>query len=108
MTLQSTKVELFKQVLPLFNALGDETRQQIVINLDLNKWLSVNELTQLTNLSRPAVSHHIKVLRDAKLVTEYKEGTKRYYRPTFSHYMSAMKQLIECIEQTEKGKPYGK
>ncbi len=108
MTLQSTKVELFRQVLPLFNALGDETRQQILINLDLNKWLSVNELTQLTSLSRPAVSHHIKILREAHLVVEYREGTKRYYRPTFTHYMSAMKQLIECIEQSEGGKVHGK
>lgn len=108
MTLLSTKVRLFKQVLPLFNALGDETRQQLVLHLDLNKWLSVNELTQLTDLSRPAVSHHLKVLRDAKLVVEYREGTKRYYRPTFVYYVGAMKQLIECIEQIEGGRSNGK
>lgn len=102
MTTHSRESELFEQVLPLFNALGDETRQQLIRHLGHGTQLSVGELTQLTKLSRPAVSHHLKILRDAELVMEFKEGTKRYYRPTFFKYTAPMKELIEHVEKLEK------
>lgn len=102
MTMNSRESDLFEQVLPLFNALGDKTRQQLVRHLGHNNQLSVGELTQLTKLSRPAVSHHLKILRDAELVMEFKEGTKRYYRPTFYKYTAPMKELIEHVERLEK------
>jgi ArsR family transcriptional regulator, arsenate/arsenite/antimonite-responsive transcriptional repressor len=94
---------LFEEVLPLFNALGDEVRQQIILLLSHHIRLSVGELTHKTNLSRPAVSHHIKVLREAGLVVEQKEGTKRYYQPTFSRYIVPMRQLIDCVQDWEQG-----
>lgn len=102
MTLQSREIELFEQVLPLFNALGDPTRQHIVRHLSYQPALNVGELTLRTELSRPAVSHHLKVLREAGLVIEYKEGTKRYYRPTFSRYTNPLRELINCVEKIEK------
>ena len=36
-------------------------------------------ITEKTHLSRPAVSHHIKILKDAGVVGMRKEGTKNYY-----------------------------
>ncbi|CAI3251434.1 zinc-binding dehydrogenase [Enterococcus cecorum] len=36
-------------------------------------------ITEKTHLSRPAVSHHIKILKDAGVVEMRKEGTKNYY-----------------------------
>lgn len=102
MTLQSREVELFEQVLPLFNALGDPTRQHLVRHLSYYPPLSVGELTLRTELSRPAVSHHLRVLREAGLVVESKQGTKRYYRPTFKRYMNPLRELIDCVEKIEK------
>lgn len=66
----------------LMEALGDETRQAIVLAL-LNagpEGLRVGEITALTNLSRPAVSHHLKVLKDAGAVAMRKSGTMNFYR----------------------------
>jgi ArsR family transcriptional regulator len=95
---------LFERVRPLFNALGDDVRQHIVLLLTHQSRLSVGELTRQTALSRPAVSHHIKVLKEAGLVAESREGTRRYYTPTFSGYIRPMRQLIDCVEQWEQGK----
>lgn len=101
---------LFERVLPLFNAMGDKVRQDIVSLLTYHSRLSVGELTQYTKLSRPAVSHHIKVLREAGLVTEERDGTKRYYHPNFSRYITPMRELIDCVEkwQTNKETYHGK
>lgn len=65
---------------PAFIALGDENRQRIIIALlESPGGMRVGELTACTNLSRPAVSHHLKVLKDADIVSMYKVGTKNYY-----------------------------
>lgn len=92
---------LFDRVRPLFNALGDEARQHMLLLLARQPRLSVGELTVQTELSRPAVSHHIKVLREAGLVIEQKEGRKRYYRPTFLRYVAPMRELIDYAEAME-------
>ncbi len=39
----------------------------------------VGAITEKTHLSRPAISHHIKILKDAGVVEMRKEGTKNYY-----------------------------
>lgn len=70
---------LFEQTRPLFVALGDETRQQIIMQLIETHKLSVNEITLETSLSRPAISHHLKILRTSGLVSVERRGTQRFY-----------------------------
>jgi DNA-binding transcriptional ArsR family regulator len=41
--------------------------------------MRVNDIAASTNLSRPAVSHHLQILKDAGIVKVRKEGTKNYY-----------------------------
>lgn len=71
----------FKECSSLFVALGDETRQQILSALYANaaEGLRVPQITELTHLSRPAVSHHLKILKDAGFVRMRREGTRNYY-----------------------------
>lgn len=101
MSISTQYNNLFTEVLPLFNAMGDTTRQKIILLLADHARLSVGELTTHTHLSRPAVSHHIKVLREAGLVVERREGTKRYYHPTFARYVEPMKKIIDIVEEHE-------
>ena len=61
-----------------FDALGDQTRMAIFQKLSLGP-LAVNELAEMVPVSRPAVSQHLKVLKDAGLVTDSRLGTRRYY-----------------------------
>jgi DNA-binding transcriptional ArsR family regulator len=60
-------------------ALGDRTRRAIVQHL-ADRPRSVRELADQLPVSRPAVSQHLKVLKDAGLVAERTSGTRRIYR----------------------------
>ena len=61
-------------------ALGDSTRQRIVELLSDGDGHAVSELAAKLPVTRPAVSQHLKVLKDAGLVTDESAGTRRLYR----------------------------
>jgi DNA-binding transcriptional ArsR family regulator len=60
------------------DALGDPTRRQIFERL-ANGPLPVVEIARKLPVSRPAVSQHLKVLKDVGLVSDRAEGTRRLY-----------------------------
>ncbi|MEU4478948.1 metalloregulator ArsR/SmtB family transcription factor [Micromonospora sp. NPDC023966] len=62
-----------------WDALGDPTRRAIVECL-AERPRAVGELADELPISRPAVSQHLKVLKDAGLVTDQAAGTRRVYR----------------------------
>lgn len=61
------------------DALGDRTRRAIFERLRSGP-LAVGEIADELPVSRPAVSQHLRVLKDAGLVRERREGTRRLYR----------------------------
>ncbi|MDA8235671.1 MAG: metalloregulator ArsR/SmtB family transcription factor [Clostridia bacterium] len=61
-----------------FKALGDETRLKIIRMLS-EKEMCVCEIIDQLELSQPAVSHHLKILRQAGLVKDSKEGKWVFY-----------------------------
>ena len=63
----------------VLDALGDPTRRQIFESLRGGP-RSVGELADGLPVSRPAVSQHLRVLKEAGLVSDRKEGTRRLYR----------------------------
>ena len=62
----------------MMTALGDPTRQAIFERLSARP-SAVGELAATLPVTRPAVSQHLKVLRDVGLVTDHAEGTRRIY-----------------------------
>jgi DNA-binding transcriptional ArsR family regulator len=60
-------------------ALGDPTRREIFERLTDGP-LAVGQLAQELPISRPAVSQHLKVLKDAGLVFDQPSGTRRVYQ----------------------------
>lgn len=62
-----------------WTALGDPTRRAIFERI-AERPRSVGELAAKLPISRPAVSQHLKVLRDARLVTDRAIGTRRIYQ----------------------------
>ena len=65
-----------------FEALGDPNRRAIVERLGAGspEGRSVGELASALPISRPAVSRHLRLLKEAGLVVEEPEGTRRVYR----------------------------
>src|SRR5262244_451884 len=62
-----------------FAALADPTRRQVFERL-AKKPLSVGAIADELPVSRPAVSQHLKILKDAGLVVHERAGTRRVYR----------------------------
>ena len=62
-----------------FAALGDPNRRRIVTLL-AHRERSVQELADEMPISRPAVSRHLRLLKEAGLVVDRAEGTRRLYR----------------------------
>jgi DNA-binding transcriptional ArsR family regulator len=60
------------------HALGDATRRAILARL-LDGPMPVGELARRFPISRPAISQHLRVLKEAKLVTDRADGTRRLY-----------------------------
>lgn len=78
----SRLADQFAECSKLLTAIGDETRQHLIIEMmKIGKCsgVRVGEITEKTNLSRPAVSHHLRIMKDAGFVKVRKEGTKNYY-----------------------------
>jgi ArsR family transcriptional regulator, arsenate/arsenite/antimonite-responsive transcriptional repressor len=63
-----------------FRALADPTRVAIVSRLSGADELCVCDLTAAFDLSQPTISHHLKILRAARLVESSRRGTWAYYR----------------------------
>jgi DNA-binding transcriptional ArsR family regulator len=62
----------------VLDALGDPTRRTVFKRLRLGA-RSVNEIADGLDVSRPAVSQHLAVLKAARLVTDRADGTRRLY-----------------------------
>jgi ArsR family transcriptional regulator len=86
-----------------FFALGDRTRQQILLVFDPSEEICVNDVARLFQLSRPAISHHLKVLRDAGLLISEKRGKEVYYRVNFAHCAEVLTVVQEFIGQRAAG-----
>lgn len=91
--------ENFAACSPLLTAIGDETRLHIILEMmKMGKCsgVRVGEITKQTNLSRPAVSHHLQILKNAGIIKLRKEGTKNYYY--FDPEMEAFERLIFTLQ----------
>jgi DNA-binding transcriptional ArsR family regulator len=62
----------------IFDALGDRTRRRIIKRLELGP-LPVVEIARGMPVARPAISQHLKVLKDAGLVVDRPAGNRRLY-----------------------------
>ena len=87
------------------SAMGDETRQHIILEMMRMDYHGsrVPDITEKTNLSRPAVSHHLQILKDAGIVKMRKEGTMTYYyldpdMESFTRLSDALLQAVRICE----------
>jgi DNA-binding transcriptional ArsR family regulator len=83
-------------------ALGDPIRQQILLLLSRER-LNVSLLTDRVHLSRPAVSHQIKVLADAGLLVQERLGRERVYRVDANRFRAFTQQLSAFVDRCCSG-----
>lgn len=96
----------FRDCQDVLFAIGDKTRQAIIITLidaGCHPGIRVGEITKKTHLSRPAVSHHLKVLKEAKFVNVTEEGTMNFYSLDPDHTdLLKLRTLVAHVEEILK------
>lgn len=84
------------EVSNLFKVLGDKTRVKIISVLSQQE-LCVTDIASLLNMSHSAISHQLKVLRDARLVKYHKVGKTVLYSLVDDHVVTIYKQGLEHV-----------
>lgn len=95
------------------DALGDATRMAIFQKL-ADGPIAVNELARTLPVTRPAVSQHLRVLKNAGLVSDRKDGTRRLYQLNpegvallRAHFDKMWTQALSAFQATAETKPKG-
>lgn len=86
--------QAFRDCLPLFQAFGDIGRQDIILLLAEVESMNVNQIAEKLTLSRPTISHHLKTLRSAGLVSSERRGTENFYTLQIDAAVDLLKELV--------------
>ena len=82
----------------LLDGIRDRARLEIILLLGKSKSMNVTEIASHFRISRPAVSHHLKVLKDAGIVRSEKTGQEIYYRLDADRVVSGLRRIADWIE----------
>ena len=83
----------------VYTALGDEHRQRILLTFERGERLNVSQVVEVSTLSRTAVSHHLKVLRDAGVLQSEKVGKEVYFWIDREFVIDAMQTVVDYIRR---------
>jgi len=80
-----------------------EPRRRAILELIRNRELAAGEIAAHFDVTRPAISQHLTVLREAALVTERRDGARRLYRADPAGLLG-LKQFIDSLWATRLAK----
>jgi DNA-binding transcriptional ArsR family regulator len=83
---------------PIFAALGDATRLQVVSRLSSEGPLSITQLTEGADVTRQAITKHLHVLADAGLVHDFREGREHVWELK-PRQLEAARRALDLISQ---------
>jgi|WetSurMetagenome_2_1015567.scaffolds.fasta_scaffold15494_7 ArsR family transcriptional regulator, arsenate/arsenite/antimonite-responsive transcriptional repressor len=81
----------------LLRALADITRQQIILLFIKNKELCVNDIAKEFSLSRPTISHHLSLMKRAKLLNSRKEGKEIFHSINKKYIAEMLTSILNSI-----------
>ena len=91
--------DVLRDMTELFKVLSDETRMKIISALEHCE-LCVCDLANLINASQSAVSHQLRILRQARLVKYRKDGKNSFYRLDDEHIEAIAKCAQSHVQET--------
>ncbi|MBO4320472.1 MAG: winged helix-turn-helix transcriptional regulator [Treponema sp.] len=97
-------LKTFNACVPFFIAMSDEYRQKLIMDIAEagKEGINVSNLSAKSRLSRPAISHHLKVLKDSGLIKPKKVGTQIFYQLNLSEKFKTVSSLISAMESILK------
>jgi ArsR family transcriptional regulator, arsenate/arsenite/antimonite-responsive transcriptional repressor len=78
-------------------AMGDEARLQIAMLLLDKGQMNVGDIAAQFRLSRPTISHHLKVLKDARIVQSEKRAQEIFYRVDNVYVVGQLRELADLL-----------
>lgn len=91
--------DAWKDMSKVFTALGDEHRQRILLTFEPGERLNVGQIAEVSTLSRSAVSHHLKILREAGVLESRKEGKEVYFWLNKAFLRETLANVLDYLEQ---------
>ncbi|MBC7697215.1 MAG: winged helix-turn-helix transcriptional regulator [Bacteroidia bacterium] len=88
----------FKNTAAIFIALGDEHRQRILLAFEKSEKLNILQIISTTTLSRTAVTHHLKVLHNAGVLSSEKSGKEVYFWINSNAIIETIEGVITYIK----------
>lgn len=86
----------------VFTALGDEHRQRILLLFEPGERLNVGQIAEVSTLARSTVSHHLKILHDAGVLANEKQGREVYFRINRAALEEALGNVLDYIREETK------
>ncbi len=89
----------WKAMAQVFAALGDEHRQRILLMFEPGERINVGQVAEASTLARSTVSHHLKILRDARVLLSEKIGKEVYFWVNKSFLEDSLGNVLEYLRE---------
>ncbi|WP_297237420.1 metalloregulator ArsR/SmtB family transcription factor [uncultured Faecalicoccus sp.] len=89
-------LQAIESLADFYKVMGDATRLKLLMALETSEFCA-SDLANVSNMTRSAVSHQLKILKNNKLVKSRKEGKTVYYSLDDEHIHSVLKVALEHI-----------
>lgn len=87
-----------EELMEVLRALTDETRQQILTRSFNEKEVCVNDIASRFTLSRPTISHHLNLMKRAKILNARKEGKEVYYSVNKTYLVTLLESFLDNLK----------
>lgn len=102
-------MQLFNQNIPFFRLVGDPVRLQLLSMLVKGEALTVRDMASRTQLTRPTISHHLKIMKDSGVVVKNEDPSVNTDRreniymlqpgPLYATFKELIAEIDRLIEQ---------
>ncbi len=89
----------WRDIAKVFVAMGDAHRQRILLTFSRGERLNVGQIAEVSTLSRSAVSHHLKIMREAGVLGSEKIGKEVWFWVERDALLEALANVAEYIRE---------
>lgn len=89
----------WRNISKVYAALGDEHRQRILLTFERGERLNIGQIVRVSTLGRTAVSHHLRVLREAGVLSSEKVGKEVHFWINKAFLVDAMETVADYIRR---------
>ena len=98
------KVKIFKNMSEFFKTFADITRLKIICALDRVGSMCVCDIAVTLNMTKSAISHQLKFLKDNKLIVATKKGKETFYSLADKHVQDIFEMGLNHLEELDAWK----